>query len=120
MTPEPYTPPEARPEGFETTAEGATRMAKEAGGEEEKYSADHQKVIDAFDAMAVKDENYKKIVDGLKERGIFEGKGDAYEQILVAMNSLKEKGVTEEQIDEALNKQVSKMVERMSDLRAAA
>lgn len=88
--------------------------------ESTKYSADQQKVIDAFEAMSAKDENYKKIVDGLKERGIFEGKGDAYEQILKAVKNLEERGVAAEEIDEALNKQVSKMVERMSDLRAAA
>lgn len=85
-----------------------------------KYSADQQKVIDAFEAMSAKDENYKKIVDGLKAGGIFEGKGDAYEQILKAMKNLEERGVPVEQIDEALNKQVGNMVERMSDTRAAA
>lgn len=85
-----------------------------------KYSPEQQKVIDAFEAVAAKDENYKKIVDRLKTGGIFEGKGDAYEQIFNAMKNLEERGVAVEEIDEALNRQVGKMVERMSDTRAAA
>jgi len=101
--------------------EGAT---VEATAEEQeaavKYTPEQQKIIDAFEAAAARDENYKKIVDSIKERGIFEGKGDAFEQIQTALKNLEKTGATPEQIDEALNRQVFKMVERYSETRRAA
>ena len=84
-----------------------------------EYSPEQQRVIDAFEAIAAQSEDYRRIVDRLKAGGVFEGKGDAYEQILKAVKSLEERGVSPEQIDEALNKQVANMVGRYSEKRAA-
>jgi len=107
----------AQSEMLEEATVEASPEEKEAA---KKYSPDQQKVIDAFEAIAKKDENYKKIVEGIKARGIFEGRGDIYEQILKAMKNLEERGVPPEQIEKSLNEQVGKRVERFGDTRAAA
>lgn len=103
---------------LEMMADVAVEPTKEET-EAAQYSPDQQKVINAFEAIASQSDDYRRIVDRLKAGGIFEGKGDAYEQILKAVKNLEERGVPAEQIDEALNKQVSNMVGRYSEKRAA-
>jgi tryptophanyl-tRNA synthetase len=98
---------------------GATVEPSKEEVEAAQYSPDQQRVVNAFEAIANQSEDYRRIVDRLKEGGIFEGKGDAYEQILKAVNNLEERGLSLEQIDEALDKQVANMIGRYSEKRAA-
>jgi len=81
MTPETYTPPEARPEGFESTAETAERMAAEAGtfeipeepptNPEEIEKLASQLADMAFEAIA-QDEKYQKTLENVKGTDTFE------------------------------------------------
>lgn len=100
--------------------EEATVEATEKEKSEAEYTELQQKVIDAFEAVANKSEDYKKIVNRIKEGGIFEGRGDAYEQILSSLKSLETAGASLEDIEEALKKRVEKLVERYSEARPAA
>lgn len=125
MSPEQYTPPEARPEGFETTQESTERMAKEAT-EEGKYDDYQQMVVEAFRGAAEEDPILKEELDQLLSEGnIFDGTYDAAGRLLMSAKSLSERQkMGKDEVMEAIRgmaaKQLPSLLEKAGGERRAA
>ena len=125
MSPEKYTPPEARPEGFETTQESTERMAKEAA-EEGKYDEYQQMVLEAFRGAAAEDPVLKDELDQLiHETNIFDGTYDAAGRLLMSAKSLSERQkMSKDEVMDAIRgmaaKQLPNLLEKAGGERRAA
>jgi len=125
MNPEKYTPPEARPAGFETTHESTERMAKEAA-EAGKYDEFEQMVLEAFRGAAEEDPILKQELEQLLQEGnIFDGTYDAAGRLLMSAKSLSERQkMSKEEVMEAIRgmaaKQLPKLLEKVEGQRRAA
>ena len=108
--------------------EGATVEGTEADKEAAEYTPQQQMVINAFEAAANKNEDYRKILDRYVESqraenvDIFMGRGDIFEQTLNLAETLKKSGLSDEDVAEKLEAQAAKIFEKLegADMRRAA
>lgn len=92
--------------------EGATVDASKGKPKKGDYTLEQQEVIDAFEKVASQDKAHRAIVENIKSHGIFEGRGDSFEQIFASIKNLKKTGVPPDELQAALNKQVGQMLTR--------